>query len=575
MAGSRRSRARGRVCGVVGVSVDPRRSGATSAAALSARGLEVLHHRGPDAAGVSGDSRSAVGMCHLRVRSRKAVPVPFADRDGAYAYNGEVYRANGTVPADGLAEARVATTTTAGELDGMYAFACRRPDGAIEVGRDPLGIKPLHVRSGDGCVAVASEPAALARMLGPCTVRPEAVAQFLLFGRVVDRGGWHPEIQPFPPGARMRLEDGRIADLAAPPPPPETPDPAGLREAVRDAVERVLVADCQVGLAVSGGLDSSIVATELARAGVDDLRTVSVVFPGQARDDGVRELGDLGLPGRSWRGWTHRWAPFGPAELLDGLPRAVAVLGEPTALTSTTMYARLAALASESEVVVLLLGEGADELFGGYRSYLGLGEERSALAHYLPGPALAGWVERLLGPAAREGAAAALAAALPVGEEPAEVVRRFELEHSLGPLLGRADAILMAASIEGRTPFLHGALPALASAQGWGEMIDGGQTKVGLRRAYAAELPRFERERKQPFRAPLDAWAPALGPRLGGALAELGGTLEEAGVSPPGLAALGAGAGADAAAATVAFRLLTLGIWLAQGVPGTARDGHR
>jgi asparagine synthase (glutamine-hydrolysing) len=551
------------VCGIVGVSVDPRHSEVLSALALSERGLGVLQHRGPDAAGVSGDPRSAVGMCHLRVRSRKAVPVPFADRDGAYAYNGEVYRANGSVPADGLAEARVAATNTSSEIDGMYAYACRRPNGAIEVGRDPLGIKPLHVRSVDGCVAIASEPAALARMLGPCTVRPEAVAQFLLFGRVVDRQGWYREIYPFPAGARMRLENGRIVSFTEPGMAPlAAPDPAGLREAVREAVERVLVADCQVGLAVSGGLDSSIVATELAHAGVEDLQTVSVVFPGQERRDGVRELGDLDLPGRAWRGWTHRWQPFQPAELLDGLEDAVAVLGEPTSLTSTTMYARLAALASQSEIVVLLLGEGADELFGGYRSYLGLNGIHSALDHYLPGPALEGWVERLLGRAACEDATAALAKALPGGEEPATVVRRFELEHSLQPLLGRADAILMAESIEGRTPFLHGSLPALASAQGWEDVIDGSQTKVGLRRAYAAELPRFERERKQPFRAPLGAWAAALSPRLGAALGARREALERAGVSLPDLSALRGDGGGDEAAATVVFRLLTLGIWL-------------
>lgn len=552
------------MCGIIGVSVERLRCQELSAVRLAEQGLPTLLHRGPDAQGVAGDVEAAIGMCHLRVRSRKAVPVPFADRDGAYAYNGEVYWDGSTAPADGLAEARAVATENRPGLDGMYAFAWMRNDGVIEVGRDPLGIKPLYVREGDGFAAIASELPALARMASGCTVRPEAIAQFLLLGQVVDGRGWHREVFPLQPGSRVCLEDGRVAELREKQDEGSgtVPDAGDIRSAVSLAIERVLIADRPVGLALSGGLDSSIVADELARIGVEGLRTVSVVFPGQEREDGVADLGALELPGDAWKSWSHRWEPFGAEDLLDTLPEAVTALGEPTSLTSTTMYGRLATLASRSEVVVLLLGEGADELFGGYRSYLPLAEMSSALDFYMPGAGLRRRVERLLDEEACAGAVRALASSLPSGEDPIEQVRDFELEQSLQPLLRRADALLMAKSIEGRTPFLHGRLPGLGRRQGWSDLVGRDQTKIALREAFSAELPRFANERKQPFRAPLASWMAPLATRLGEEVEEQAEVLAEAGLNPEEVLRLAAADPQDAEAAGLAFRLLTLGLWL-------------
>jgi asparagine synthase (glutamine-hydrolysing) len=476
---------------------------------------------------------------------------------------------------DGLEEARALFGGRARDLDGMYAIASLAPDGSIEVARDPLGIKPLYVRAAAGAVAVASEPRALVEMLGECRVRAEAVAQFLLFGRVVDGSGWFEGISPVLPGARLRLRGGKVEalDRESVAPASDCPSAGDLREAVAVAIERVLVADRPLGLAISGGLDSSILAHEVARLGVEDVRTVSVVFPGLERLDGLRDLEALELPGSAWRSWSHRWELFRPEELLDEIPDAVRALGAPTSLASVAMYARMVRLAADSGIVALLLGEGADELFGGYRSYLGVTPGRTGTDFYLPSPDLATSVEELLGGNLCEGAWQALQAALPEEADEVEVVRSFELEHSLQPLLERADALLMQRSIEGRTPFLHGNLPSMALALNWSDLVGEGQTKVALRRAYAAPLPRFASERKQPFRAPMGSWSEALGGHLQSRLVSCEGRLAGLGVRPRAVGELLASGFRNEATLNLAFRLVTLAEWISlEGTSSTDRD---
>ncbi len=564
------------MCGVVGVSLVPDAGAGTRADRVAAAGVRRLLHRGPDGHGVAGDERSAVGMCRLRVRGR-GEPVPFAGADGppgpeSLAYNGEVYAVeSGTgaavVPADGAAEARAVARHRPDRLDGMYALVRRGADGSVHVARDPTGIKPLFLRHDRTGTMVASEIPALLELGGPPRVRAAAVDQFLLWGRVVDGGTFFDGVEPVRRGERLVLAGGRVRHRArATAARSWNGRPAGpdrLRDAVAGAVRRVLVADRPLGLAVSGGLDSTIVAAELARLGMRDLATVSVVPDGTG--DGLRSLEPLELPGSAWRSWCHRFVEFGPHDLLDGIPGAVAALGEPTAMTSVPMYAALARLARDAGIVVLLLGEGADELFCGYRSYLRLPAAGSAAEFYLA-PERDELARRLVGAERAAAARTALLAALPRrnGQDVAAVVREFEYEHSLEPLLRRADHLLMAAGVEGRTPFLHGDLPAIAASLHPDALLAGGQTKVALRRAYAADLGRFGTEVKRPFRAPVGAWLAGAGrSRVLRGIAGHTDRLAAAGLRPDGLAELsGRVAAGEPDAAGLAFAVLTLGAWL-------------
>lgn len=509
--------------------------------------------------------------------------MPFADAEGhgVHAFNGEVYRAGGSVPRGGLDEAR----RVGGQdpVDGMYAMVSGLRGGdVLRAVRDPLGIKPLYVRESADGVAVASEVAPLVGVFGQAAIRPEAFAQFLLTGRrVVDGGSFFRGIRPVAPGESLTLRAGEIvrSDRSRTPcPGHDTPDPAELRAALEEAVDRMCLSDRRVGLALSGGLDSTILARLLARRGVRDLPTVSVVP--QDTGDGVSALDQLGLPGTDITTWRHSWTPFGPTDLLDGLPSVVRGFGEPIAMSSLPMYAALAKLARAAGITVLVVGEGADELFAGYNRYVALhgGAITDPADFYLPRERL-DLVTELIGPSACTAAADALRAAVGeaartvahrCGTEPTavDVVREFEYEHSLEPLLRRTDHLLMAEGIEGRTPFLHAGVPELARRYPAASLVNGTCTKVALREAFADLLPtRYRAQPKTPFRAPVSRWlqGPML-PRVDRALAEATGPLHQRlAVRPAGMLALRErlARGNNALAFTVAFALLATAEWLA------------
>lgn len=567
------------MCGVAGVCLSPRVSG-TDAEGLTADLLAQLEHRGPDGLGVRARGKSALGMARLRVRSAPGDNVPFAEsaEDTVHAFNGEVYRDGDVIPRGGLAEARSASRP--GAVDGMYAVASSPSEGVLELGRDPLGIKPLYLREGPEGVAVASETVPLVNVFGRAPLRSEAFAQFLLTGRrVVDGGTFFEGIRPLPPGTRMRVAAGRVVTASQPEPrrtDPAVPAPGELRTRLEEAVDRVLMAERPIGLALSGGLDSTILARVLAGRGLRDLATVSVCP--ERTGDGVRSLGELGLDDGVVSTWRHAWTPFGPADLLDGLAAAVRTFGEPTAMTSVPMYAALARSARAQGITVLLVGEGADELFAGYNRYVPLfaGEVGDPVSFYLSQGRLE-LVGELLGTEAAHAAADALRAAVGRAEAAAgrrwgrtpgtiDVVREFEYEHSLEPLLRRTDHLLMAEGIEGRVPFLHAGVPELSIRYPAPALVRGGLTKAVLREEFADLLPlQHRKKRKQPFRAPVHQWlGGAELPRVDSALARGTELLHhELGVSPTGVRRLRERlARGEEMAFTFAFALLSAVEWL-------------
>lgn len=567
------------MCGVVGVCLVPHAHDA-EAARLTADLLAQLRHRGPDGCGVTGGESAALGMARLRVRSAPEDEVPFRDTGtgAVHAFNGEVYRYGARIPDGGLDEARGVYGPE--PVDGMYAVVSSSRERELTLVRDPLGIKPLYLRESPEGVAAASEVVPLLGAFGPAPVRREAFAQFLLTGRrVVDGGSFFEGIRPVAPGERVTLRDGAVTASTRSVPQrtrPTAPAPGELRAGLEEAADRVLLSDRPIGMALSGGLDSTILAALLARRGVRDLPTVSVRPEGTG--DGVRSLGDLGLDDGATATWRHDWTPFGPSELLDGLPAAVRAFGEPVAMTSVPMYAALARLARANGITVLVVGEGADELFAGYNRYVPLfggtigdpvdfylSQERLKLVRELIGPDLAEEAtDALRAAVGRAGAAAELWH----GRSPApvDVVREFEYEHSLEPLLRRTDHLLMAEGIEGRTPFLHGGVPDLARRYPPSALVRESLTKAVLREEFADLLPSRRREMaKQPFRAPVHLWFGGAGlPRMDSALARATEPLHHGlGVLPEGVRTLRDRlAQGDPVAFTTAFCLLSAAEWI-------------
>jgi len=228
-------------------------------------------------------------------------------------------------------------------LNGMYAFVAAGADGHFVAARDPVGIKPLYWAQRDGAVRFASEMHAF----GP---------------------HWQADVEPFPPGCAWTPETGLVRFATAvdeDPGPPPDPDEyvRGTREALINAVERQLMGDVPVGVFLSGGLDSSLVAAIAARALAREgkrLQTFAV---------GTPESPDLAAARRVAEhiGSNHHETTYTAEDALDALPTVVRSIEsfDPGLVRSAVPNFMLARFTAE-HVKVVLTGEGADELFAGY-----------------------------------------------------------------------------------------------------------------------------------------------------------------------------------------------------------------
>jgi len=528
--------------------------------------------RGPNGSGVATSGNAGVGMVRLRVRAdrNEAEPIPMGSAQTA-AYNGEIYRSGDAVPSGGAGEVQALCQDAETPADGMYAMA--RLDHAsqtIDLWRDPFGIKPMWLRNLPRGLAVASTIDSLLHGFGPATPRLEGIRQFLAFGRPIDGGSFLEGIASVPRGRKLRVQEGACTaeqriepnDLEAEQDPrnPET-----LRRALQDSIRRVLPSNRTMGLAVSGGLDSTILAHQMADLGIKDLRTVSVLVDGV--EDGIADLSLLKLPNGATQSWSHSTITVTPDMFARGFERAAQDLGEPTRLSSVPLYGALADVAQAAGIVVLQVGEGADELFMGYSSYRGLdtGHLDFHFNFMLP-EGRRYYLEALYGARTTTYCRDVYDEAYPVkdGASGLERLRRTELDHSLEPLLRRADQILMSRSIEGRTPFLHGDVPQLALKLDAAHHMAGPHSKPMLRAAFP-ELDRLDGpwRTKTPFRAPVSRWLQtSLRPWMNRVLDEGTDALRGFGLREQGIALIRRDASAGKAAALeMALALMSLVFW--------------
>jgi asparagine synthase (glutamine-hydrolysing) len=183
-------------------------------------------------------------------------------------------------------------------------------------------------------------------------------------------------------------------------------------------------------------------------------------------------------------------------------------------MSSLPLYYALGAEAQRQGITVLFLGEGADELFGGYESYRSFsGNESDPLASLLDfylGGSNHYYLTRLLGSKVVASLRHRLEETLKpliTGRTPKQALLAAERLLSLEPLLRRTDHALMMSGIEGRTPFLHGRIPELAMALPELELWSPRETKCALRRSYADMLPpSIISTPKRNFRAPAHSW---------------------------------------------------------------------
>jgi asparagine synthase (glutamine-hydrolysing) len=549
------------VCGICGIAsasgaVDPTRLASMSA---------TLVHRGPDSDGSVIDGAVGLAARRLSIVDLETGDQPIANEDGSIhvVQNGEIYnyrelrveleRAGHRFRTHGDTEVLVHLyeqegDAFAGRLRGMFAVALwDAPRRRLVLARDRFGIKPLYYRrEGDG-LAFASELRALPRG----EIDLDALDAFLAFNSIPAPLSIFRGTRKLPAGHVLVWEGGepRLERFARPAPAREArQDDEGflaeeLRARLRDSVRAHLVADVPVGVLLSGGVDSSALAALAAAETSEPLRTFSIGFEERSFD----ELGDARLVAERY-GTRHRELVLRPdAALL--LPALAAAFDEPFADSSALPTYLVSQLAAE-DVKVALSGEGGDELFGGYYTYVA---DRLAERVGWAAPLARPLVELLPSSSARasfdyRAKRFVRGAALPPLErhhawkeifsvdlraeltgrrsdfDPVEVLRARFAETEGAPLLARlqdvdlgvylADDLLvktdrasMAHSLEARVPYLDPLVAGFALSLPERAKVRGFRKKVLLRRAVEPLLPReVVHGRKRGFSIPAAAW---------------------------------------------------------------------
>ena len=559
-----------------------------------AAALEAMAHRGPDARilqsfDVAGRT---IELGHARLSiidldARANQPMAYRD-DLVIVFNGEIYnfvelrteleKLGHTFRTQSDTEVLLAAYAAWGtdmlpKLRGMFAFALLdKTQRRVLLARDPFGIKPLFIARTNAGLAVASEIPPLLDFPGVSRrARASAVAAYLQRG-AGDAGAatFFADIDSLPPAhfALLTLDAKRIeitpqrywrpvydASITD-----RTQATALVRERFIDSVRLHLRADVPLGTMLSGGIDSSAIVAAVRHLLGDnaELHTFSFVSPGEPLD----ESGFIRLMAGHARTIPHEIEADADMFRAD-VETLIRRQGEPFGSTSIYAQYKVAEAARNAGIKVLLDGQGADELFAGYRFYLGArvagllaaGEPiraarvlariarspgvklPSALYHTLasldlPGArALATSAERRNGPAAlidpRWLAAQAHTASRSRPRLPRRLALLDRLQSSLETdvlpgLLRYEDRNTMAFSIEARVPFLDVPLADIACRLAPDLLVDdAGTTKSVLRAALRGLVPDaiLDRRDKIGFATPEARWMTAAAPWARGVLA--------------------------------------------------------
>jgi asparagine synthase (glutamine-hydrolysing) len=583
------------MCGVCGIVTPDGRLDAVPARRVVEGMIAALAHRGPDDSGLFTTDAAVLGATRLAIRGLQDGRQPMVDRESGIVVvcNGEIDN-HRSLRVWLAARGRAVTAATdvavipglyleLGErfverLAGVFAIALWDPaKGRLLLARDRAGERPLFYHRARGTVEFATEVAALTTdpSVG-LTPDRRALGRYLRFGYFAAPDTPFTEIQKVAPGEivvieRTQMTRHRYWRWAVATTPKRPPSIDGFDEVFGDAVRRQSEAEVEYGVFLSGGLDSSLVAAVARRVAPSRrLRAYTLRFGEASYDEGrmaERVARHLGL----------EWIPVvvTPEALPDGIAELVRVVGEPLGDPAWVPTALLARRASR-DVKLALVGEGADELFGGYPTYVGVG--LADRYRRLPRPvraALRRAVERWpssdrkvtlsyllkrfvaaaeLEPVARHrhwtsSVAPELLRRLGVTDaaplddgasgRALDIVQRIDLENSLaGGLLTKADRASMNSALELRAPFLDEAVMEFAASLPVRERVRGASTKVFLKRFALRYLPaEIAYRRKRGLSVPLARWL--RGPLYGWAADRLADDrLRIAGVDPRAAVAL-------------------------------------
>lgn len=585
------------MCGIVGIlhapgECDPRRLAAIEPMATT------LRHRGPDAGAVWIDPEAGIALGHRRlsiVDLSEAGRQPMWSHDDnlVMTFNGEVYNFAELRPrleeighrfrGHSDSEVMLAAFQSFGieaalrQFAGMFALGVwDRRARMLHLARDRMGKKPLYVAVAGKALLFASELKALRAYSGfEPAVDPNALAMVLRHGWVPDQCCIWQGVFKLPPGTMLSLsaddlsaggcsrlrerihtwwslahiaESGQRNLLDSDPAELEGELDALLRKVVRER----MVADVPLGAFLSGGIDSATIVALMQAQSARPVRTFTIGFA-EAGYDEARHASQVARH----LGTEHTELRVTPAEALAVIPELPRIWDEPFADESQIPTMLLARLARQ-HVTVALSGDGGDECFGGYASYVM--PARLAPVLRLPRP-----LRRLAASALRKvrpGLWDYLLSAMPLPGEMRHALRGENLQKSSrvlamsgedelydllttlrphamaldpgeiastevpalpdavsrliyrdmvgylpGDILAKLDRASMAASLEARSPFLDHRVVEFAWRLPTSAKVRGGEGKWLLRRVLDRYVPRSLVDRpKQGFNVPIGAW---------------------------------------------------------------------
>jgi len=564
------------MCGIAG-GLALRAGAALDRGALE-RMIGQVQHRGPDGYGYLVDGPAALAHARLSIIDLSTGDQPIANEDRSVwvVFNGEIFNyveLRAELQRRGHRFATQSDTETlvhayeeygddfVDHLNGQFAIAlwdARRQ--RLLLARDRLGIRPLVWCEDGGRLLFASEVKSLRPVLTHAlAIDPQGLGQVFTFWSTVGERTVFAGIRNLPPGHRLVVEGGRVRISRywqwQPPagPTPMTLDEAAeeLRHRLIEAVRLQLRADVPVGAYLSGGLDSSGIVALIRNFTSTPVRTFSVAFDDPEFDERehqqamVRHLGT-----------EHSTIVCRRADIAEQFPRLVRHAETPVLRTAPVPLMLLSGLVRDSGFKVVLTGEGADEVFGGYdlfkeakvrrfwarqpqstarpalltrlypylrhspvgragmaASFYGQRLQDTADPFYAHRPRWATTARtwNLLSPGVRSALHAVdgdLQAELPAGFGDWSPLLRDQYVESQTLLAGyllssQGDRVAMANSIEGRFPFLDHTVVEFANTLPDRFKLRGLTEKAVLRRALAPLLPHAVATRtKQPYRAP-------------------------------------------------------------------------
>ncbi len=375
------------MCGIAGV-LNKGNHGARLVHAMT----DCIIHRGPDDEGHYVDDTIAMGMRRLSIIDLEGGKQPITSADGNFVivFNGEIYNYR-ALREDLLKQGYLFKTDTDTEvilhlfesegsacltkLRGMFAFAILdKRNQKLFVARDYFGIKPLYYLLNDGVItAFGSEIKSILSLPGvKHIVNDEAVFNYLSFQYNPMPETFFKGIFKLAPGSflEINLKDGSFTEtkywefVLAPELSKDEEAKAGeLLELLDDSVKHHMVSDVPVGSFLSGGIDSGIIASLAQKnLGTRKLSTFTIGF------EEVTEALEAEVTARHI-GTDHTATTISSAEYFRELPKIVWHFDEPVADPSAAaLY--FVAREARKKVKVVMSGEGADELFGGYNIYL-------------------------------------------------------------------------------------------------------------------------------------------------------------------------------------------------------------